>query len=181
MNKWIVISLGSLVGISHIGMIGMLATRSNLPTLNLPVGEYTTYAVEASKEGYRIHYKANDPKVLRVERDVKRKAGFLGLGNNTYEGFEEYTMDGHRHLSSSKGTGDSPDPKSVACIEAVGGGKSTGRLVGSSLGASVAPSVTGIPIVGWLAAGWITMFGGDQGSNVGGIMTESLTEECNEV
>ena len=86
------------------------------------------------------------------------------------------------NIYSLKGGGDAAaSGKSVACIEAVGGGKSTGRLVGSSLGASVAPSVTGIPIVGWLAAGWITMFGGDQGSNVGGIMTESLTEECNEV
>ena len=70
MNKWIVISLGSLVGISHIGMIGMLATRSNLPTLNLPVGEYTTYALEASKEGYRIHYKANDPKTAFITKDI---------------------------------------------------------------------------------------------------------------
>ena len=85
------------------------------------------------------------------------------------------------HLQSKGGGDAAASGKSVACIEAVGGGKSTGRLVGSSLGASVAPSVTGIPIVGWLAAGWITMFGGDQGSNVGGIMTESLTEECNEV
>ena len=180
MNKWIVISLGSLVGISHIGMIGMLATRSNLPTLNLPVGEYTTYALEASKEGYRIHYRANDPKVLRVERDVKRKAGFLGLGNNTYEGFEEYTMDGHRHLSSSKGTGDSPDPKSVACIEAVGGGKQTGRIVGGSIGAAAGSSLASVPFVGWVLAGAATMIGMDQGAEIGGNMSRDLNENCEE-
>ena len=58
--------------------------------------------------------------------------------------------------------------RTVECIEAIGGGKQSGRLVGSSVGASVAPSLTGIPFVGWLAAGWVTMFGGDQGSNIGG-------------
>ena len=84
MNKWIGISLGTVLGIGHIGMIGLLATKSNLPQVNLPVGDYTSYTVEAGKNGYRINYIANDPKVMRVERDVKRKAGFLGLGNNTY-------------------------------------------------------------------------------------------------
>tara|TARA_B100000287_G_scaffold269651_1_gene253785 strand:- start:3589 stop:4134 length:546 start_codon:yes stop_codon:yes gene_type:complete len=181
MNKWFMISLGSVLGLGHIGMIGLLANRNNFPVVNLPVGEHTAYTVMAGKDGYTINYRANDPKVMRVERDVKKKAGFLGLGNNTYKGFEEYTVTGAKHLQSKGGGDTAASGKSVACIEAVGGGKSTGRLVGSSLGASVAPSVTGIPIVGWLAAGWITMFGGDQGSNVGGIMTESLTEECNEV
>ena len=55
MNKWFIISLGSLLGVSHIGMIGMLATRSGLPQLNLPVGEYTSYTVEAGKNGSRIN------------------------------------------------------------------------------------------------------------------------------
>ena len=80
-------------------MIGILATRTSLPKLNLPVGEYTSYEVTASKEGYRINYRSNDPKVMRVERDVKKKAGFLGLGNNTYEGFEEYTAVSYTHLT----------------------------------------------------------------------------------
>ena len=40
MNKWIGISLGGILGLSHIGMIGMIANRpSKMPTLNLPVGE----------------------------------------------------------------------------------------------------------------------------------------------
>ena len=180
MNKWIVISLGSLVGISHIGMIGMLATRSNLPALNLPVGQYTTYAVEANKEGYRIHYRSNDPKILRVERDVKKKAGFLGLGNNTYQGFEEYTMDGARHLGN-KSTGGQTDPKSVACIEAVGGGKQTGRLVGGSIGAAAASTgLSSIPFVGWVLAGAATMIGMEQGAEIGGNMAQDLNENCEE-
>ena len=183
MNKWIVISLGSLLGVSHIGMIGMLATRSGLPQLNLPVGEYTSYTVEAGKNGYRINYIANDPKVMRVERDVKRKAGFLGLGNNTYKGFEEYTMDGSKHLQDRKAGGAAGEAgkKSVECIKAIGGGEQSGRLVGASVGAAVAPGLSSIPFVGWVLAGAATMMGMDQGADIGGTMVESLTEECNEV
>ena len=44
MNKWFAITLGTTLGLGHIGMIGLIATNksvSKLPTLNLPVGEYT--------------------------------------------------------------------------------------------------------------------------------------------
>tara|TARA_B100000287_G_scaffold306706_1_gene289825 strand:+ start:6653 stop:7198 length:546 start_codon:yes stop_codon:yes gene_type:complete len=178
MNKWIGISLGTVLGISHIGMIGMLSTRNGLPPLNLPVSEFTTYEVEASKNGYRIKYRANDPKVMRVERDIKRKGGFLGLGNNTTRTTEEYTMDGSKHLGGEEVP--KLSAKQIECIEARGGGKQTGRLVGSSAGAAVAPAISGIPIVGWLAAGWVTMFGGDQGAEIGGIMAEDIVKACRE-
>ena len=56
MNKWIGISLGTLLGITHIGMIGLIANRKSMPVVNLPVGKYTSYKVEANKDGYRIHY-----------------------------------------------------------------------------------------------------------------------------
>ena len=96
-NKWKWISIGtvgSLFALSHIGMIGMIARKSSLPQLNMPVGEYTSYKVEASKDGYRVEYRANDPKVMHVERDVKSKGGFLGLGNNTVKVREQYTLGG---------------------------------------------------------------------------------------
>ena len=41
MKKWIGISLGTILGITHIGMIGTLANRTKFPKLNLPIGEYT--------------------------------------------------------------------------------------------------------------------------------------------
>ena len=72
MNKWFVITLGSILGVSHIGMIGMLATRNSFPQLNLPISDYTSYTVEAGKDGYRINYRANDPKVMEVRKDVQR-------------------------------------------------------------------------------------------------------------
>lgn len=177
MNKWIGISLGALLGFSHIGMIGMIARKSSLPQLNVPVGPYTSYQIHAGKNGYSINYKANDPKVMRVERDIKKKAGFLGLGNNTYQGTEEYTMDGSQHLDS-KVTGEGRSSKEIACIEAIGGGKQTGKVVGASVGAAVAPSFASIPFVGWVLAGAATMIGMDAGSDIGGTMAEDLNGNC---
>ena len=95
--KWISIGVvGSLFAVSHIGMIGHIATRekSKLPTLNLPVGDYTTYQAEVTEDGYKIAYKSNDPKTMYITKDIKEKAGFLGLSNNTTKVTEEYFMDG---------------------------------------------------------------------------------------
>ena len=68
--------------------------------------------------------------------------------------------------------------KTIACIEAVGSAKGTGRLVGTSVGASAAPALSGIPFIGWVAAGWVAMFGGNQGAELGGNMAEELNENC---
>ena len=175
-TKWLAIGLGTVLGISHIGMIGMISRRSEFPVVNLPVGSYTSYQVEASKNGYRINYRANDPKVMRVERDVKTKGGFLGLGNNTVQTTEEYTMDGTRHLHNNPISSLS---KSEACIKAIGSGEGTGRMVGASVGASVANTgVASIPYVGWVLAGAATMIGMDAGSEIGGTMAEDLSKNC---
>ena len=155
----------------------MISRQQKFPVVNVPVGPYTAYKVEANKEGYRIHYRANDPKVMHVERDIKTKGGFLGLGNNTSTIKEEYTMDGSQHLRDIS-TSISENAKSEACIESIGSGKGTGKMVGASGGAAVAPSVTGIPYVGWVIAGAATMMGMDAGEEVGGTMAESMSKEC---
>ncbi len=196
MNKWIGISLGTIFGLSHVGMIGLLATRQSnrLPIINPPVGDYTSYAISADENGYKISYQANDPKTMYITKDIKKKGGFLGLSNNTTKVVEEYVMDGKTNqggpvsnkrswqdpstIVEEKGGGVSD--KTVACIEAVGGGKQTGRLVGTSVGTAAAPAVSGIPFVGWLAAGWVAMFGGNQGAEIGGNMVEDLNENCEE-
>ena len=55
--KWISIGVvGSLFAVSHLGMIGYIASRkqeSKLPSLNVPVGDYTSYAIQANKHGYK--------------------------------------------------------------------------------------------------------------------------------
>ena len=95
MKKWIGLSLGAVLGIGHIGMIGMLANReSKLPSVDIPVGDYTSYKVSVSEDGYAISYKANDPKTAYITKDIKEKGGFLGLANETTKITEEYFMDG---------------------------------------------------------------------------------------
>ena len=178
-SKWSALGLGGIVGVSHIGMIGLLSNReSKLPSINVPVGPYTSYNAEVNRDGYKISYRANDPKVMRVERDVKKKGGFLGLANNTEKVVEQYTMDGSFHTKPITTTITNQNSKSEACIKAIGGAEQTGRLVGSSVGASVAPSVASIPIIGWVAAGWVTMFSGNQGAEIGGGMAEDLNKNC---
>ena len=180
--KWISFGIvGSLFAVSHIGMIGYIATRekSKLPNINLPVGPYTSYKVSVSEEGYAISYKANDPKTMYKTTKIKEKGGFLGLANENKEIVEEYTMDGDVHIKkqyqvSSSTTSD----KSEACIKAIGSAEGTGRLVGTSVGAAAAPTVSTIPFVGWVVAGWVAMFGGEQGAEIAGNMAEDLNKNC---
>ena len=199
-NKWKWISfgvVGSIFAVSHLGMIGYIATRETeptLPKLDIPVGPYTTYKAQVTDEGYAITYRANDPKTAFQSKDIKEKAGFLGLANNTTKISEEYFMDGainqggpvsnqRSWLDRKPGltdveAGTFANMRSEACIEAVGAAKGTGKLVGTSVGAAAAPAVSGIPFIGWVAAGWIAMFGGDQGSDIGCQMAEQLNKNC---
>ena len=143
MNKWVGVGLGALLGVTNLGMIVLVVNSrtTKLPKINLPVGPYTSYAVEASKEGYSIKYKSNDPKVMYTTKDIKTKGGFLGLSNNTQKSVEEY-MDGTVHIKPESSTVVSTgSTKSEACIEAVGAAKGTGKLVGTSIGAAAAPTV----------------------------------------
>ena len=193
MQKWLGISLGAVFGLCHVGMIGLLATRQSnkVPYINPPVGDYTSYVISADEEGYKISYTANDPKTMHITKDIKKKGGFLGLANNTTQIVEEYVMDGKTNQGgpvSNKRSWQDPSTivesdgkisdKTIACIEAVGSAKGTGRLVGTSVGASAAPALSGIPFIGWVAAGWVAMFGGNQGAELGGNMAEELNENC---
>jgi|TARA_B100001093_G_scaffold382811_1_gene368383 hypothetical protein len=195
MNKWFSLSLGAVLGVTHIGLIGLIATnnRNSLPKIDIPVGDYTSYVVQASKEGYKISYKGNDPKTAYLTKDIKTKAGFLGLSNNTTKVAEEYFMDGKTNqggpVSNQRSWIDSPpgltqeqaaaiSAERIACIKAVGSGEGTGRVVGTSVGAAAAPALSGIPFVGWVAAGWVAMFGGNQGAEIGGNMAEGMSKDC---
>ena len=196
MNKWIGLSLGTLVGISHIGMLGLLMSKdSKLPVIDIPTGNYVSLDAEVGKDGYRISYKANDPKTMYITKDIKEKGGFLGLANETTNIVEEYVMDGqtnqggsvsnHRSwidqppgLTSEQAKNITAARKSEACIKAIGSAEGTGRLVGTSIGAATAPTLSTIPFVGWVAAGWVAMFGGNQGAEIGGNMAEDLSKNC---
>ena len=195
MIKWIGLSLGVLVGVSHIAMIGMIATNKEekgLPVVTIPEGDYGSFRADVTKDGYKISYKANDPKTAYITKDVKEKGGFLGLATNRTQVVEEYFMDGKTNqggaVSNKRSwlapyqefTDSNPElsDKDLACIKAVGSAEGTGRLVGTSVGAAAAPAVSSIPFVGWVAAGWIAMFGGEQGAEIGGNMAEDLNKNC---
>ena len=51
-----VVIVSTLVGLSHIGMIGTIANRrtTKLPEINLPVGPYTSYKVEARRKDIKL-------------------------------------------------------------------------------------------------------------------------------
>mgnify|MGYP001219228464 CR=1 FL=1 len=173
--KWVVLGVGTLFGVAHIGVIGHLMNRNELPVINLPVGDYTSYSVEAGKDGYRIQYNANDPKVMGVRKYVDKKNGFFGIGGKTFiTTEEEYTMDGAKHLQGG-GLGKLTAAK-VECIKAEGGGENAGRMVGATAGAALAPAILGIPYVGWLAAGWVAMFAQDKGADIGGDIATMLKD-----
>ena len=197
--KWISIGVvGSLFAVSHLGMIGYIASKKDepkLPTLNIPVGPYTSYKASVTDDSYVISYSANDPKTAFITKDIKKKGGFLGLANNTTQVTEEYFMDGqinqggavsnHRSwidqppgLTGAQAKAITDARKSEACIKAIGSAEGTGRLVGTSIGASAAPTLSTIPFVGWVAAGWVAMFGGNQGADIGGNMAEDLNKNC---
>ena len=171
--KWVAIGLGAVLGLSHIGMIGMLSRRNHLPVLNLPVGPYTSYTAEVSKDGYSVSYKANDPKVMEVTKDINRPGGFLGLGKTKITTTEHYTMGGAQHLGSKEGL----SQEQIACIKAEGAGEGTGRMVGGSIGASVGTSgLASIPYVGWVLAGAATILGMEQGAEIGGQMARDFSD-----
>jgi hypothetical protein len=195
MNKWFAASLGVVLGISHMGLVGLLVTRQKdeLPTINIPTTDYSTYQAEVTKDGYKIAYRANDPKTMYITKDIKEKAGFLGLANNTTKVVEEYVMDGKTNqggaVSNKRSWIDNPpgltqdqaaeiSAQRIACIKAVGSGEGTGRVVGTSIGAAAAPTLSSIPFVGWVAAGWVAMFGGNQGAEIGGNMAEDMSKDC---
>ena len=197
--KWISVGVvGSIFAVSHLGMIGYIASRKEtpkLPSLDIPVGPYTSYKASVTDDSYVISYSANDPKTAFITKDIKEKGGFLGLATETTQITEEYSMDGQTNqggavsntrswidqkpgLTERQAEQITAARKSEACIEAIGSAKGTGRLVGTSVGAAAAPTVSTIPFVGWVVAGWVAMFGGDQGAEIGGNMAEDLNKNC---
>ena len=195
MKKWFALGLGGILGLSHIGLIGVVSRKASVPIINPPVGPYTSYVISADKEGYKLSYTANDPKTAYITKDIKEKGGFLGLANETTKVVEEFFMDGqtnqggavsnHRSwldqkpgLTQAQASEINAARKSEACVKAIGSAEGTGRIVGTSVGAAAAPSLSSIPYIGWVAAGWVAMFGGNQGANIGGNMAEDLNSNC---
>ena len=178
--KILIGTVGALFAVSHIGLVGYVIRQPEeppvpqVPTINIPRGDYSSYTIEAGKEGYRIQYKANDPAILESERSLKldqEKKGLFGGGTEYRDEYrrDQYTMDGTRNIG---GTADTTEGKSNAlsaeCIAADAGARSQGAMAGSAIAAGVAvPAVSSIPYVGWLAGGWALLLGQKAGSELG--------------
>ena len=182
MYKKLAAGVGVLIAIAHIGVLGHLGfnrnpTRQPLEVILPEAGEFSSYSITATHEGYSIDYVGNDPRVLTQTSETIRNGGFLNRNSETRVSVE-YTQDGTRNIGSVEVLDEGKlSAEQVACIEAAGGGRSSGALVGSSIAASAIPFVSGIPYVGWLASGWVAMFGADIGGNAGAEIA-TIIKDC---
>ena len=183
--KWTALGVGGVVAVAHIGVLGHIITATKVPeapVINFPRGDYSSYKVEAGKEGYSIEYRANDPAVLESQKSLsldKDKKGLFGGGNESRREWrkDQFTMDGTRNLGGAV-DGEGKSAKDIECIVADAGARSQGAMAGTSIAAGVGvPAVIGIPYVGWLAAGWVSLLGGKVGSTVGSTVG-SVFNDC---
>jgi hypothetical protein len=173
-TKNIAIGLGVVFGIAHIGVLGHLlnAVRPQYPVINFPQGDYSSYKVEATRDGYRIEYRANDPRVLQSEKSLQLDAAKKGLFGPKVEHrkeyrIDQYTMDGARNLGGGADA-EGKSAKDIECIVADAGARSQGAMAGSAIAAGVAvPAAMNIPYIGWLASGWALLLGQKMGSEAG--------------
>ena len=187
--KWTAISIGSVIAIAHIGVLGHLVRREpdriQVPTINIPRGTpYSSYKIEAGKDGYTIEYKANDPAILESQRSLsldQEKKGFFGRGGTEVRREwrrDQYTAEGVRNIGGAAVDGEGKlSAKDAECLVADAGARSQGAMAGSAIAAGVgAPAVMGIPYVGWLAAGWVNLLGNKIGSSAGSLVNSAISD-----
>ena len=186
--KWTAISLGSIVAIAHIGVLGHLVRREpdriQVPTINIPRGTpYSSYKIEAGKDGYTIEYKANDPAILESQRSLsldKDKKGLFGGGTEVRREWrrDQYTAEGVRNIGGAAVDGEGKlSAKDAECLVADAGARSQGAMAGSAIAAGVGvPAAMSIPYVGWLAAGWATLLGQNIGSSAGSLVNSAISD-----
>ncbi len=190
--KWVTISIGGVIAVAHIGILGHLIGRSpepekvvQVPTINIPHGPYSSYKIEADKEGYKIEYKANDPAILESQRSLDldtNKKGLFGGGSEKRIEFrsDQYTIEGIRNMGSGGAVldGEGKSAKDIECIVADAGARSQGAMAGSAIATGVlVPAVVNIPYIGWLAAGWAALLGQNIGSEAGS-QVNSIISDC---
>ena len=167
-------TVGALFAVSHIGLVGYLIRQPyQIPSINIPKGDYSSYELNAGPDGYSIKYKANDPAILNSEKSLellRTKKGLFGPNAERRSEYshQQYTMDGVRNIGGAiDGEGKSL-AKSEECIRADAGARSQGAMAGSAIAAGVAvPALSGIPYIGWLAGGWALLLGQQVGSEIG--------------
>ena len=187
--KIMISTAGALFAVSHLGLLGYLIDRKaeppSVPAINIPRGPYSSYKIQAGKDGYTIEYRANDPKVLESEKSLnldQEKKGFLGRGGTERRQEyrrDQYTMEGVRNMGGATGEAGKQNVMSAECIAADAGARSQGAMAGTSIAAGVAvPAVASIPYIGWLAGGWALLLGQNIGSEAGSIVNSAINDDC---
>ena len=161
-----IVNAGALIG--HLIKQPVEPVQVNYP----PTGDYSSYSVTVNPDGsYTIDYKGHDPTVLESGTYVDTSNGVFGIGGRST------TTRTNQHIAGTQSEV-LEEGKNIArseeCIKAEGGGESNGALVGASIASGFAPTVASIPYVGWLASGWLVMFGSDVGSNVGAEVASNI-------
>ena len=175
--KKVAIGVGGVIAFAHIGILGHLVsreepTRHQPPVVHLPRGPYSSYKIQAGKDGYTIEYRADDPKVLESSKSLdldKDKRGWFGGGSEKRREtrYDQYTREGVRNIGGAT-DGEGKSAKDVECLIADAGARSQGAMAGSAVATGVVvPAVMNVPYIGWLAAGWATLLGNNIGSEVG--------------
>ena len=176
--KWFVITVGGIVGVAHIGILGHLLKPQpevhQPPAFNIPHTPYSSYKIKAGKDGYTIEYRANDPAILESTRSLsvdKDKRGLFGPTTDIRRELrsDQYTMDGQRNIGGNVSDAEGKNlAQSAECIAADAGARSQGAMAGTAISAGVVvPAVASIPYIGWLASGWALLLGQKAGSELG--------------
>ncbi len=186
--KIMISTAGALFAISHLGLLGYLIDRKaeppSVPAINIPRGPYSSYKIQAGKDGYTIEYRANDPKVLESTKTLdldREKKGLFGGGSEQRTEYrrDQYTMEGVRNMGGATGEEGKQNAMSAECIAADAGARSQGAMAGTSIAAGVAvPVVSSIPYIGWLAGGWALLLGQNIGSEAGSIVNSAISDDC---
>ena len=181
--KWTLLGVGSVIGIAHVGLLGYVINRPQLPVINFPTGDYSSYKMQSGRDGYSIEYKANDPAILESQRSLnldKNKRGLFGPTTEMRREYrsDQYTMDGTRNIGGNVSDAQGKHlAKSEECIRADAGARSQGAMAGTAISAGlVVPAVSSIPYIGWLAGGWALLLGQQAGESIGSEVGSAFTD-----
>ena len=173
--KGISVGLGSIFVASNFYTINLLSKKSSLPMFDLPVSKYSTYEIQADKEGYRILHRMHDPRIIASVESTKRPAGFLGA-SKALSTKESQKIAGENTVSIE--SNNKLTAKQIACIKEKAKGESTVQLIGTSVatGTGLVTSLSNVPIVGWFLSGFATNTARREGGKIG----ESMASDFND-
>ena len=173
--KGISVGLGTVFVASNFYTINLLSKKSSLPMFDLPVSKYSTYEIQADKEGYRILHRMHDPRIIASVESIKKPAGFLGASKALIRKDIQTIADETNVKIENNGK---LTEKQIACIKEKAKGESTGQLIGTSVatGTGLVTSLSDVPIVGWFLSGFATNTARREGGKIGENMASDFND-----